>query len=221
MSDIDPFVVTYVIMAVTVAVSYFCFEDRSLFERLKHSPYRESNHGEWYRLLTSGFVHASWLHLGVNMFVFYSFGRFTEAALKGYVGGLQEYRFDGWAAGLVYLGLYLLTIVIANVGTLLQHRDNPRFGAIGASGAVSGVLFCTVLFQPWDKIYLYAVIPIYSIVAAVLFVLYSQYAANRGTDNVDHSAHLYGALAMPILLLLLRPGLVGHFVEQLTANRPF
>jgi membrane associated rhomboid family serine protease len=217
----QPFFVTYIIMGITVLVSYLCFNDRALFEKLKHSPYQESNNGEYYRLITAGFVHGSWIHLGVNMFVFYSFGRFTEAAISGYYTSFSEYAFAPAIAPLVYLALYLLTIVIANIPTLLKHKDNPHYGAIGASGAVSGATFCYILYLPWEKIYLYGIIGIYSIIAGVAFLFYSQYAAKKGGDNIDHTAHFYGAIAMPIMLIALRPGLIGHFIEMLTTNRPF
>ena len=212
--------VTHAIIAVTVLVSVLCFRDRALFERLKHSPYAEHRGGGLYRLLTSGFVHADWVHLGVNMFVFYSFGRFAEAELSGY-GFFNRFGFGPVVGPAVFLALYLATVVIANLGTYVAQRDNPGYGAIGASGAVSGATFCFVLFLPWESIYLYGVLPIPSIVAGGLFLLYSQYAQQRGGDNVDHSAHFYGALAMPALLLVLRPRLVGHFLGQLTQNAPF
>ena len=214
------FFVTYAIIAVTVVVSYFCFQNRALFERLKHSPYAEHRGGELYRLLTSGFLHASWLHLGINMFVFYSFGRYAEAELSGY-GFFNTFSFGPTFGPLVFLVLYLATIVIANLGTYYSRADDPGYGAIGASGAVSGATFCFVMFLPWESIYLYGILPIPSIVAGVLFLLYSQYADKRGGDNVDHSAHFYGALAMPALLLALRPGLIAHFAGQLTQNAPF
>ena len=212
--------VTYAIIAVTVVVSYLCFDNDQLRERLRHSPYAEHRGGGLYRLLTSGFVHADWVHLGINMFVFYSFGRFTEAELSGY-GFIRDYGFGPELGPVIFLALYLSTIVIANLGTYFSQRDNPGYAAVGASGAVSGATFCFVLFLPWESIYLYAVLPIPSIVAGVLFLIYSQYADKRGGDNIDHSAHFFGALAMPALLLLLRPGLVAHFLEQLTQNNPW
>jgi len=217
----QPYIITYILMGITVLVSFLCLSDRGLFEKLKHSPFREQNHGEWYRLLTSGFVHGSWMHLGINMFVFYSFGRFTEAAISGYYSAFSAYAFSTTIAPLVYLSLYLLTIILANIPSLLKHKNNPYYGAIGASGAVSGATFCYILYLPWEKIYLYGILGIWSIVAGIAFLIYSQYAAKKGEDNIDHTAHFYGALAMPLMLIALRPGLIGHFIEMLTTNRPF
>ena len=208
--------VTYGLIAVTVLVSYLCLGNRALFERLKHSPYAERHHGQYYRLLTSGFVHGSWIHLGVNMFVLYFFGPFAEQA----VGSGGALGFGPALGPVVYLGLYLVTIVVANLGTLVSEADDPGYGAIGASGAVSGATTLFAVFLPWETIYLYAVLPIPAIVAAVAFVLYSQYAAQHNRDGIDHSAHFYGALAMPALYALFRPRLVSHFLEALTQNFP-
>ena len=200
-------IVTYGIIAVTVAVSYFCFDNRQLFERLKHSPYAERHQGQYYRLLTSGFVHVLARHQQYGVF-----GVFAEQAITS--GG--PLGFGPTLGPVVYLGLYLVTIVVANLGTFISQADNPGYGAIGASGAVSGATTLFAVFLPWEFIYLYGILPIPAIVAAVGFVLYSQYASKRNNDGIDHSAHLYGALAMPIIYALFRPRLVGHFAEAVT-----
>ena len=209
--------ITYGIMAVTALVSYAGFNNRALFERLLHSPYAERRDGQYYRLLTSGFLHGSWLHLGINMFVLYFFGRFAEAA----IASGSDLGFGPALGPWVYLGLYLLTVVVANLGTYVSRADDPGYRAIGASGAVSGATTLFAVFLPWETIYLYAILPIPAIVAAVAFVIYSQYAANNNNDGIDHSAHLYGALSMPIFYSLLRPGLIAHFIGALTQNAPF
>ena len=209
-------IITYGIIGITVLVSYLCFQNRELFERLKHSPYAERHNGEYHRLLTSGFLHGSWLHLGVNMFVLYFFGTFAERAIAS-SGSLG---FGPTLGPVVYLALYLVTVVVANLGTFFTRADDPHYGAIGASGAVSGATTLFAVFLPWEYIYLYGILPIPAIVAAVGFVAYSQYASKNNRDNIDHSAHLYGALAMPLLYLLFRPSLAGHFVSALTQNAP-
>lgn len=209
-------VITYGIIAVTVALSYMCFENRALFERLMHNPYTERHGGEYHRLLTSGFLHGSWLHLGVNMFVLYFFGSFAEQA----IASDGELGFGPTLGPVVYLALYLVTIVVANLGTFLSRADDPGYSAIGASGAVSGATTLFAVFLPWEFIYLYGILPIPAIVAAVAFVAYSQYASRLNSDGIDHSAHLYGALAMPLFYMALRPNLVTHFLSALTQNFP-
>ena len=212
--------VTYAIIGLTVLISYKGFSDPAFFERFKHSPHAEHELGQYERLLTAGFLHGSWGHLAINMFVLYFFGRYAEAEICGY-GPIGEFSFGMTWGPLVYVGLYILTIVLANLGTFFSQRHNPHYGAIGASGAVSGATTLFAVFLPWQSIYLYAILPIPAIVAAVGFVLYSQYASRNNNDNIDHSAHLYGALAMPLLYLALQPGLGQHFIYMLTTQAPW
>ena len=210
------FAVTYALIAVTALLSYICFDNRDLYHRLAHSPYDERHRGEYYRLITSGFIHKDWNHLLINMLVLYFFGRFAEAAAAG--GG--SLGFGPTLGPLVYLGLYLATIVVAGLPTLISHGDDPGYRAIGASGGVSGATTLFAVFNPWQYIYLYFLLPIPAIVAAVAYVLYSHWADGRRADGIGHSAHLYGALAMPALYLLFRPRLASHFVAALTQNFP-
>ncbi len=215
-----PYFVTYAIIAVTVLVSYLGFQNPQLFHSLKHDPYAERQRGEYYRLLTSGFLHGSWWHLGVNMFVLFFFGRYAEAEVCGY-GAINAFSFGPTAGPFVYLALYMLTVVIANLGTFFRYGSQPGYSAIGASGAVSGATTLFGIFLPWENIYLYGIIAIPAIVAAVGFVVYSQYASKHNDDGIDHSAHLYGALAMPALYFALKPALAAHFVGALVNNFPF
>ncbi len=215
-----PYFVTYAIIAVTLLVSYLGFQNPGLFHALKHDPYAERTNSEYHRLLTSGFLHANWMHLGVNMFVLYFFGRYAEAEICGY-GAINNFSFGSTAGPVVYLGLYLLTIVIANLGTFFQYGSQPGYSAIGASGAVSGATTLFGIFLPWEMILLYGILPIPAIVAAVGFVVYSQYASRNNDDNIDHSAHLYGALAMPLIYIAFKPGLAAHFLSSLVNNFPF
>ena len=215
-----PYFVTYAIIALTVLVSYKGFNDGDFFERFKHSPYAERRLGQYDRLLTSGFLHGGWGHLAINMFVLYFFGRYAEAEICGY-GPIGEFSFGPTIGPVVYLLLYLATIVIANLGTFISRADDPHYGAIGASGAVSGATTLFAIFLPWESIYLYGILPIPAIVAAIGFVFYSQYASRNNQDNIDHSAHFYGALAMPIIYIALRPNLVSHFIEAFTRNGPW
>ena len=182
------------------------FNDRSLFERFKHSPYRLVHYKEYYRLLTSGFLHGSWVHLLVNLFV----ENFIFISVFGKVLG-----------SFLYLLLVLLAIVVGNIPSTIKHKNDMYYGAIGLSGAVSAILFSYVLISPWSKIYLYAIIPIYTVVAAILYLVYSQWAANNSRDNVDHSAHFYGAIFGLVYTIAVYPAIVPYFIERLIQNFPF
>lgn len=187
---------TYLIIAVTVVISLVCFSDGRLFGRLSLKPYRMVHAGEWFRLLTHGFVHADGVHLFVNMFTFWSFGPYIENAFR-YLGTGR------WAFLLLYFG----GMAAASVSDLIRYRNVSGYTSIGASGAVSAVLFTAIFLNPWDKILLFAVIPVPGILFGLLYLFYCQYMARRGGDNINHNAHFYGALYGFVFPVLLEPRL--------------
>ena len=204
--------VTYLIIGITALISWQAFTNRAMFEKLLHSPYLEDKQKEWYRLLTGVFLHGSWLHLGINMFVLWQFGEIVETifTMPESAGGFGETK-----GRLFFILLYFLTAILADIPTFLKHRNNPGFRSVGASGAVSGLLFVYIIFFPWELLYLYAIIPIPGIVAAVGYLIYSSYVNRKGHGRIDHSAHLWGAVAGFALAIALRPEWLGLFVENL------
>jgi len=205
--------ITVIILIITCLISYQCFNNQSLFERLKHSPYLESRNKEYHRLITSGFVHGGWLHLFINMFVLYEFGQFIE---DSYI------QLFGVTMGRVsFLLMYILTIIAGDLPTYFKHRNNPGYASVGASGAVSGIVFIYILFLPWSKIYLYGIIPIYSILAGIAYLAYSSWASKKRRDNIDHMAHFYGAIFGLLFTIALKPELLSRFIDQLVNNGPF
>lgn len=195
--------VTYILIGVTVVVSYMCFNNRGLFEKLALIPYVVVRNNQWYRLISHGFVHADTMHLLVNMFTFWSFGTYIESAF-GYLG------FSTWA----YLGLYFGGMIFASVYDIAKKSNNPYYISIGASGAVAAVLFTSILLNPWGKILFFAVIPIPGILFGVLYLAYCQYMAKRGGDNINHNAHFYGAVFGFVYPILLEPALWRGFISH-------
>lgn len=195
---------TYVILIVTVIVSIACFNNYSLFNKLSCNPYRMVHSREWYRIISHGFVHADWTHLIVNMFTFLSFGLYVEN------------QFFAWGFGSSsFLILYFGGMVAASVYDVWKYRNNQYYSSIGASGAVSSVLFTAIFLHPWDKIYFFAIVPIPSIVFGFIYLLYCQYMAKRDGDNINHNAHFYGAVFGLIFPVLLEPRLLQMFIQQL------
>ena len=206
--------VTKIIAVIVFIVSIQGFNNISFFEKFKHTPYKVVHDKEYYRLLTSGFLHGSWAHLLINLFVFWQFGDFVENYIF--------YSIFGKTIGAVlYVLLVLLSIIAGNVHSTIQYKDIYHYGSIGLSGAVSAILFSYVLINPWSKIYLYAIIPIYTIVAALLYLGYSQWASKNSRDNVDHSAHFYGAIFGLVYTIAVYPKIVPYFIEQLVEGFPF
>ena len=196
--------ITYIILAVTVAVSIACFNNYSLCNKLSYSPYRMTHSGEWYRIVTHGFVHADWTHLIVNMFTFLSFGVYVENWFTGL-------GFSGASFLLLYFG----GMIAASIYDLWKYRNNVYYTSIGASGAVSAILFTAIFLNPWDKIYFFAIVPIPGIVFGFVYLFYCQYMAKRGGDNINHNAHFYGAVFGLVFPILLEPRLFNMFVQQL------
>lgn len=195
--------ITYIIIGITLLISFSCFSNRELFNKLAFIPYRMVRNKEWYRVITHGFVHADSLHLLVNMFTFWSFGTYIE----------KYFRYMGFNT-LAFVGLYFGGMIIASLFDLIRQHNNPYYVSIGASGAVSAVLFSSILFDPWGKILLFAVLPIPGILFGVLYLVYCQYMAKKGGDNINHNAHFYGAVFGFIYPILLEPNLFRVFLTQ-------
>ena len=192
--------ITYIILAVTILVSIYCFNNQTLFYKLALIPSRVIHQKEWYRIITHGFVHADMTHLFVNMFTFWSFGIYIERAFKSI--GLGS---------LGFIGLYFGGMIAASVYDLIKRRNDPYYVSIGASGAVSAVLFTSIFLNPWSKILFFAVIPIPGILFGVLYLLYCQFMSRRVGDRINHNAHFYGALYGVLYPAILEPALIQHF----------
>ncbi len=195
-------VATLAILAVTVLVSWRAFGDRRLLDRLLLWPPAIDRQRQYERLLTHGFVHADWQHLLFNMITLYFFGRHVERMFAPYIG----------AAGFVLF--YLSAILVAILPTWLRHRHDPGYRSLGASGAVSAVLFAFILVQPWALIFVFF-IPVPAIVYAVLYIGYSIWMDRRGGDGVNHSAHLWGAGYGVLFTVIMEPRVVETFAARL------
>lgn len=205
--------ITIILLIITCLVSYQAFRKEAFFYRFAHWPIKEHGNKEYFRLLSSGFVHANWLHLLINMFVFWQFGEYIESNFT--------ILFGVTLGRIYYLLVFVLTIILANIPTYLNKKDEPAFLSVGASGAVSGIVFIFILLDPWSPLYLYGIIKIPGIIAGVLFLVYSSWASKRKADRIDHVAHFAGAIAGVLLTILLKPALISHFIERLTTDSPF
>ena len=194
----------YLILGSTAIISFICFGRRDFIGRFSFNAYAILKKKEAYRLVTHGFIHADMSHLFVNMFTFYFFGANVEAIFTSIGFGRWE-----------FLGLYFGGMIFASLFDLIKYRDNVYYQSIGASGAVSAILFASVLFHPWEIILLFAVIPVPGIIFAVLYIIYCQYMAKHATDNVNHNAHFWGAIFGLIYPILLKPSLIHLFISQL------
>lgn len=197
---------TIILIVITVAVSYAAFNSPKLMDQLQFNASKIVHKHEYHRLVTHAFIHANWEHLFVNMIVLFSFGQAIEEYFK--------YNF-GNNAILDYALLYLGGILVSNIYALIKHRNNYFYNSVGASGAVSAVLFAAIFFDPWNKILFFMILPIPGIVFAALYLVYSYQMSMKQKDNVAHDAHFLGALFGFIFPILLNYQLFESFLDKL------
>ncbi|OTG79966.1 rhomboid family intramembrane serine protease [Acinetobacter sp. ANC 5054] len=201
-----PFNHTVTIILITVVISLIAFSNQKVMNRLLFWP-PALQRGEYDRFITHGFIHADGAHLLFNMITLFFFGSVIESFYR-------QYFFDmGFA--LFYLG----GLIVAILPSYLKHKHDTHWASLGASGAVSAVLFAYILFEPWKLIFVFF-IPVPAIIFAVLYVAYSIWSGKRGNTNINHSAHLWGAAYGVIMTIILEPQLIPHFLNKLL-NVPF
>lgn len=197
---------TTIIIIITVLISLLAWQNKALMAKLIFYP-PAVNKGEWHRFITHGFVHADSTHLLFNMFTLYFFGRAVERFFNQYLGGFG------------FLAVYLGAIIVAMIPSYLQHKNDPRYRSLGASGGVSAILFSFILMQPWSMLYLFAVIPIPAIVFAIAYVAYSVHANSKGNSNINHLAHLWGGGFGVLATVLFYPEALPQFFSALMHPR--
>ena len=195
--------VTFFLIGITCLVSWMAFNNRKLMDRLILWPPAIDRHRQYDRLVTYGFIHADIWHLFFNMFTLFFFGR----------------QIEGWMAAQkgpwVFPLFYFSALVVSILPTYLKHQKDPNYRSLGASGAVSAVLFAFILLAPWATIGVFF-IPMPAIVFAVLYIAYSIWMDKRGGDNINHGAHLAGAAYGVLFLVVMDAGVIGHFLEELS-----
>jgi membrane associated rhomboid family serine protease len=198
--------ITYILIGITSLVSLVAFNNPGMFEKLQFNAAKITHQNEYYRLISHAFIHAGWMHLFINMFVLYFFGRGVEQYFGYYFGN---------RATVYYLMLYFGGILASNTWSLITQKNNYYYNAVGASGAVSALLFAFIFLNPWKLLYLFAIIPLPGILFAVGYLIYSYQMGKRKTDNVAHDAHFFGAVFGFIFPVLLKPALFHNFIDQL------
>lgn len=197
---------TIILIAITVAVSYAAFKSPKLMDRLQFNASKIYYKKEYHRLITHAFVHASWEHLFVNMIVLFSFGTAIEVYFKELFGNRNI---------IYYFLLYFGGILVSNIYALIKHHKNYFYNAVGASGAVSSILFTAIFFDPWKNVYFFGLLGFPGIAFAALYLVYSYIMSQKKKDNVAHDAHFLGALYGFIFPILLDSRLLETFLDKL------
>ena len=194
------FSITIIIIIITVVISFGAFNNPRIMDDLIFYPPAITKRNQWYRFLTSGFLHADYMHLFFNMLTLYFFGEVMEKFYEVYLGKLG------------FIIFYFGGIIVSEIPSYIKHRNNYHYRSLGASGGVSAVVFAYILFDPWQW---FTFPPIPAILYAGLYIAYSIYMSKRGTDHINHDAHLWGALYGIGFTIIMEPRVVDFFLQQI------
>lgn len=204
---------TTILIGITAITSILGFNRYEILDRWMFMPYRIKHRSQWDRFILSGFIHKDYIHLLFNMFTFYFFGGVVEMFLR--------YTFGVFVGGALFVVFYLLGIIIADIPTYSKHQDDSQYRALGASGGTSATVFASIIILPLADICLFAIICLPGFILGVLFLIYSYVKGKNGADNINHDAHLYGAIFGIIFILILSPSSAWTFVDQIKGFRLF
>ncbi len=208
--------VTVIIVVLTCIISFVGFSNTRVIDGLIFNPPAIYNRNEWYRFFSCGLIHADVMHLAFNMFSFYIFGQIVENAFS------EIFDSNG---SLIYALLYLTALGACLVPTYMQHKENYNYRSLGASGAVSAIVFAGIFLNPAQEIGLIFIpIPIPGFIFGPIYLLVTAYLSKRGGSYINHSAHLWGALFGIAFLIVTSYALsdfnlIDRFVQQVTSYR--
>ncbi len=203
--------VTIILVAITCVISFIAFSNQKLMDDLIFYPPAISERNQWYRFITCGFIHADIAHLFFNMFALYMFGDYIERAFS---------QIFGSSGSLLYILLYITSLFACLLPTYMQHKDNYYYRSLGASGAVSAVVFAFMFLFPSQGIGLFF-IPVFipGFIFGPIYLIISSILAKRGGSHINHSAHFWGAVYGVLFLIVTSYvlsdfDLVGNFIAE-------
>jgi membrane associated rhomboid family serine protease len=209
MNDIQQYPITVALIAANVIISLVAMNNNDVLSKTIMWPYGVKKYNQFYRFITSGFIHADYMHLFFNMFTLFFFGKVVEPAFK----------YHGLGGSIAYVALYFLGLIASDIPTYLKQKDNYNYHCLGASGAVSAIVFAAIVFNPWGSIYIYGALKISAFVYAILYIFYCVAMSRRGGDNINHDAHLWGSLFglgfTVALIAAMQPWMFEKILEEL------
>ncbi len=208
------FTVTLIILLITCVVSFTAFSNEKLTNDLIFYPTAVTNHNQWYRFITCGFIHADFLHLAFNMYTFYMFG--NKVVEPSFI------ELFGNSGRVIYALLYILALIACLLPTYFKHKDDYYYRSLGASGAVSAVIFAGIVLYPTMPLQIFPIpVDIPAFIFGPLFLVVSAYLSKKGRGNINHSAHIWGAVFGIVFLFVVcqflsdfRPG--QHFIDEVS-----
>ncbi|WP_316826467.1 rhomboid family intramembrane serine protease [Pedobacter miscanthi] len=191
--------VASLIFVFTIITSLYAFYDHSVYGKFMLHPYSVSRGHKVWTVITSGLIHADWMHLFFNMFTFVAFAFTLERLMGSFLFGL----------------LYILALILSDVPTIFKYKENFNYNSLGASGAISAVLFSFILYSPKSGIRILFIpfdIPAY--IFGILYLVYCYYASRNSRDGINHDAHFFGALTGLIFTIIFVPGILQNFIAM-------
>jgi len=193
--------VASLIFVITIITTLLAFNNEELYGKLMLHPYSVYRRKHVYTLITSGLIHKDWMHLFFNMLSYYFFA-FQLEIIIGH-----------WQFGL----LYILSLILSDLPSVVKHKEDFWYHSLGASGAVSAILFSYILYSPMSMMMIMPLpIPIPAILFGVLYLVYCSYASKYSRDNINHDAHLFGALSGLMITIAMKPAVLPFFLHQVT-----
>ena len=198
--------VASLIFALTIGLSIYVFSNPQWFGKLMLHPYSVSrDKSKWYLILTSGLIHKDWMHLIFNMITFYYFGFGLEQIFVEISGPMGH---------LLFALLYIISLILSDIPTVIRQKDNYGYHSLGASGAISAVLFSYILFNPKMMLGIFMIIPMPAYIFAFVYLGYCIWASKNSNDGINHDAHLFGALTGLLFTIISYPWIIKHFIAQ-------
>lgn len=209
------FTITLIIIILTTFVSLVAFSNIRIFDQLKFNAFMIHHNRQTWRFLTGAIVHADILHLAMNMYVLFIFGN----AVESYFRLFYETTFKGT---LFYLLLYMGGAVLSTLYSFEKHKDDLWYSAVGASGAVSAIVFAFIAIRPDQHLQLifFPGINIPAFLLGGLYLLYSWVMANNKRDNIGHDTHFFGAVFGFLYMFILQPELFPQFIKTIVQYIP-
>jgi membrane associated rhomboid family serine protease len=203
--------VTLAIIIITCLVSIPAFGSQKIIDDLVFFPPAIAKHNQWYRFFTCGFIHADWLHLFINMYAFYGFGLTIELTLANEFGGIGR---------LLFVILYITALFFCLVPTYIKHKDDNYYRSLGASGAVSAIVFAYMLLNPTGGVgIIFLPFSLPAFILGPVYLIVSSILARKGGSSINHSAHFWGAIygivfIIVIFYFLSDINLPAYFISQ-------
>jgi membrane associated rhomboid family serine protease len=205
--------ITYTFLVIIIVLSVYCFNNKTAMSKYLFHPYSIKHFGEHYRFLSHAFIHGDYIHLAFNCLAFYSFGLTLEEDFFG-----NPAIFDPKLGKVYYIILFTGGIYAASFTEYLRNKNNPDYSSLGASGAISSVMFCFIMVSPLSQISIFF-FPMQGWIAGVLLLGVSYFLIRRKrtgsyNDNISHESHFWGALFGVVFILILKPVLAKYFLFQ-------